>query len=328
MKIALIFRSKERKEFSIENLFHSLVPYFKKENIVNEYYLPCGRYTKIRYFLKNISYAKSIESDIYHITGEVFFLGCILPKEKLVITLHDFVNLEQYKGMKKKFSWLFWNYIPFKRAKKIICISPKVMAETIHRFPFTKDKVIFIPNPIDDSYEFISKKFNEEKPKIFAVGTRTNKNLERIILAIKNINCELMILGKLSNSQIQLLNENLIQYKNYYNLNNDEVKNLYISCDLVVFPSTYEGFGRPIIEAQSIGRPVITSNIAPMNEISSEENACLVDPYDVSSIENGIEKVIGDENYRNSLIKNGLDNAKIYRASIVASKYNEIYNNL
>ena len=80
-------------------------------------------------------------------------------------------------------------------------------------------------------------------------------------------------------------------YVNYTNLSQEAIIQQYIDCDMLSFVSTYEGFGMPIIEAQAIGRPVITSNIGAMKEVALD-TACLVDPYDVESIKNGIQKLI------------------------------------
>ncbi len=67
----------------------------------------------------------------------------------------------------------------------------------------------------------------------------------------------------------------------------DEVVDQYHKCDLVSFVSTYEGFGMPIVEANAIGRPVFTATVASMPEVAADA-ACLVDPFDVQAIRNGV----------------------------------------
>jgi len=98
----------------------------------------------------------------------------------------------------------------------------------------------------------------------------------------------------------------------------------YQECDLVVFASTYEGFGLPIIEAQATGKPVVTSALAPMCDVAGG-GAALVDPYEPASIREGIQKIISDPVYRDSLIQEGLHNAARYRAELVAAHYAAIY---
>jgi glycosyltransferase involved in cell wall biosynthesis len=92
----------------------------------------------------------------------------------------------------------------------------------------------------------------------------------------------------------------------------------------VVFASTYEGFGMPIVEANATGRPVVTSNIGPMPEVAGSA-ACLVDPFDCSSIREGIVRVIGDADYRSHLVAGGFENVKRFQADVIAAQYAAVY---
>ena len=323
MKIALVFRSKKRNEFSIENLFSDIEKHFKIS--YQKYFVPYGRYNRLRFLIGNINYVKKIRADIVHITGEIYYVVPFIKSKNIIITLHDFVNLEQMNGIKKLISWTFWNYIPFKKANYIVCISPKVFNETVERFPFTKNKLIYIPNPVGDEYQYTQKNFNKKNPNILAIGTRINKNLERIIEAVKDINCTLTIIGILTDYQAKLLESSGVVYENYFRIPNSKVLELYKNSDIVCFPSLYEGFGRPIVEAQAIGRAVVTSNLEPMKQVAGDSSACLVDPYDVLDIRKGIMKVIEDDKYREGIIEKGLENVKQYRADIIAKKYEDVY---
>ena len=80
----------------------------------------------------------------------------------------------------------------------------------------------------------------------------------------------------------------------------------------------------PIIEAQVIGKPVVTSNIAPMPWVAGGA-ACLVDPYDVHSIRQGILKVLEQADFRAELIRNGYENVKRFEPERIASMYTEVY---
>lgn len=327
MKVSYIFRSKKRNEFSIENVFRIIEKKVKIKFETENIYLPQIGYSNIKDLYENIKFTKKISTDIYHITGEINFLACVTPPQKTIITIHDYVNLENNKGLKKIISWIFWNYIPLKRCSYATCISKKVLDETVERFPKYKHKCILIPNPVDDDIEYKNKEFNKIKPRILVIGTRENKNLERIIKALEKINCVLDIIGKLSDDQKKMLQKYNVEYKNEFNLSNEEIRQKYYYCDIVCFPSLYEGFGLPIIEAQTIGRPVITSNIKPMIDIAND-GACIVNPYDYLDIRKGILKVIDDDVFRNKIIKNGKENCKNYNSDIIAEKYCELYKNI
>ena len=98
----------------------------------------------------------------------------------------------------------------------------------------------------------------------------------------------------------------------------------YIAADIVVFCSLFEGFGMPIIEAQAIGRPVVTSDRSPMREVTGS-GALLVDPKDVSSIRQGIETLISNPDVAESYRRAGLKNAEAYQVSTIADQYFELY---
>ena len=93
---------------------------------------------------------------------------------------------------------------------------------------------------------------------------------------------------------------------------------------MVVFTSTYEGFGLPILEAQATGRPVVTSDLCSMPEVAGK-SACLVDPYDENSIRSCIMQIIEDTAYREWLVDEGLRNVEKYQPKEIARRYFTLY---
>ncbi|MDD5490119.1 MAG: glycosyltransferase family 1 protein, partial [Candidatus Moranbacteria bacterium] len=90
----------------------------------------------------------------------------------------------------------------------------------------------------------------------------------------------------------------------------DEEKfELMKKAEAFLFPTFYEGFGLPILEAQSVGTPVITSNISSMPEVAGN-GAVLVDPEDANAIAEAVHRIISDESYKNDIIEKGLENVK------------------
>ncbi len=131
-------------------------------------------------------------------------------------------------------------------------------------------------------------------------------------------------MGPLSDRQRALLADAAIDYENHVGLSREALVEQYRLCDMLLFPSTYEGFGLPIVEAQAVGRPVVTSRVWSMPEVAGGA-AEMVDPFDVAGIRAGVERVIADEPYRRDLVERGFANAARFSAAAVAERYAALY---
>lgn len=234
------------------------------------------------------------------------------------------IPLFSYKGIKRGIIKLFWYTLPVKKANMVTVISEKTKEELLQNVKVSSKKIRVIPNCVSKDFAYRQRVINVLRPVLLCVGTKPNKNLEGIIKAVKDISCELAILGKINDQQKRLLSDIAIPFSEYYDLEKEEIINLYRNCYILIFPSTYEGFGVPILEAQATGRAVITSDLSPMREVAGE-GALLVDPFEVEDIRNGILKVIKDDEYREKLIQKGLENVKRYSAEKITSMYLDMY---
>lgn len=327
MKICLIFRSKERKEYSIENVFGNITTYLSEMHDIDNEFVPSGRYNSILNIFRNIRFVKGLKADIFHITGEIHFLVPFMRRSRTVLTIHDMVMIEQTHGVKRFLYKLFWLNIPVRMAGAVTCISEKTKDDIVNIYPEFRKKITVIPNSYNDIFKPTDKSINTVSPLILAMGTRSNKNLIRIIDAVSGTNCRLLIVGKLSKEQEEVLRSSKVEYENLHNLSNEEIYDCYCRCDILCFPSLYEGFGMPIIEAQAVGRPVITSTWRPMNDIAGD-GALLVNPEKTDEIRNAIQILINDKTVRNRVIKAGFENVKKYDPNVVANMYVSIYENL
>lgn len=309
--------------FSIGKVFAPIENEMKKYAEVDSIYLPVANYS-LKGLWKNIRYAqnqcKNKEYDIVHITGTENYLIPFLRKQKIVVTVHDlnsFVANSFIKNVLKNI--LFVKSLQI--ADIITCISDKTKSEVLSRIKGVKNKIITIYNPINPKYLYKPKVFNEKEPVILHVGTKSNKNLENTIKALIGIKCHLRIIGNLTSIQKDSLLQNNINYTNVWGLSDEDILREYENCDLVNFPSLYEGFGMPIIEGQSIGRSVLTSNLSPMMEVA-ENSAVLVNPYDINSISLGYKEIIKNHDI---YVKRGLDNSKRFILQEIVKQYFECY---
>ena len=107
-------------------------------------------------------------------------------------------------------------------------------------------------------------------------------------------------------------------------LNENQLIQEYQEADIINFPSLFEGFGMPIIEGQTVGRVVVTSNLSPMKEVAGN-GAFLVNPLSVDEIRKAYSKIIASEDLRDLLIRRGVENSSYYAASKIAREYMQIY---
>jgi glycosyltransferase involved in cell wall biosynthesis len=260
------------------------------------------------------------QSDINHIIGDIHYLTYFLRRQKTILTVLDCYSLNFSKGLKKRIYLLFWYLIPMYRAGTVITISKQ---ELLSQTGYRKNIEVIYPC-LSAEFAHQLKVFNKAMPRILHIGTAPNKNLARHIQALAQIPCVLVIIGTLSQAELLLLQSFNVKYENYSNIASTDLFKEYVSVDMLLFASTYEGFGLPIIEAQAIGRVVITSNIASMPEVA-DGGAIFVDPYDIESIRQGILMAIHDDEMRASLIDKGLRNSQRFSLMNFSEQHDRLY---
>ncbi len=320
--ITYIFRKRLPQYNSIEELFGTIAEEVSKTNPTKRIEVAHSGATPI-ILLKNLLEFKKVKNELYHITGDVHYMALVTGKNT-VLTIHDVKSATKGNLLKQLYIRLFWFWLPAILVKRITVISEFTRSELEKIIPFAKHKIRVVHNPVNSKLSPTLHSFNKEKPAILFMGTKENKNLERSLQALVDFPCKVIIVGELSSSQLSLLDQLNIDFDNKTNLRFNEIIDCYQNCDLLCFASTYEGFGMPIIEAQSVGRPVISSNLGAMLEVS-QDSVCLVNPYEVASIRDGIEKVCNDNQLREHLVQKGFENIKRFQVDTISKKYISIY---
>ncbi|HMO33519.1 MAG TPA: glycosyltransferase family 1 protein [Lacibacter sp.] len=323
MEVSYIFRKRRPHAFSIESLFDNI---YAKINSLNQFRAYKVEMPSIINVAANLAKSSSSQATINHITGDIHYVALGMKKRNTVLTIHDCVFLTRYSKRSLKY-WLFkffWYQLPMWRASTVTVISEKTRRELVRLTGVHPDKIRVVPNFFDPRFAFEPKEFNTRKPRLLQIGTKENKNIIRLAAALKGLSCELHIVGEPDADTVAALQANRVEYYTYSNLSFDELQEQYRAADMVVFVSTYEGFGLPILEACAVGRPLVTSRISPMQEIA-EDAACKVNPYSVLDIRHGILRVIEDEQYRDQLINNGWKLRYRYSIDQVAARYTDIY---
>lgn len=269
----------------------------------------------------------------YDIVHFLDYATPVLYKGKKIATIHDMAMhtmKDKYtKGQVLTKTTLLKNTI--KNADKLICISEFTKNELLKYYPNVDESKIevvyngFEYNEIkltEKTIDTTLNKFNITKPYLLFVGTLSpHKNLERLIEAFKKVRNEgydyqLVICGKkgwlyddIFRKVKELELENKVIFTDY--VTDEELEVLYKNTKLFVFPSLYEGFGFPPIEAMARKVPVLTSREGAINEVVGDAGM-FCDAYSVYDISSKIIKILIDENLKQYLITNGIRRVKYF----------------
>lgn len=310
--------------FSVEIIFNDVRKHLPAEvacEVVTSRFYSKGFFPR----LYNALEAFFKQGRINHVTGDINYIGIFLPRKKTIHTMLDSVFLLNSTGIKRWILQTFWMKIPAKKCVFITTISEASKKEIVEYTGCDEAKVKVIPIALSPVFKKVERTYQWGKPRVLMIGTAPNKNTFRMIEALQGLNVEVNMVGKSDQSIKDKLEAAGLSYTYQSGLNIDQMYQLYQQTDILLFASTYEGFGMPIMEAQSVGTPVVTSNLSSMPEVAGPQGAVFVDPYDVVSIRNGVASVINDEKSRRELIEAGFENIKRFDPNRIAHMFLDLY---
>ena len=263
----------------------------------------------------------------------------IIHPRKTIVTIHGL----EYEFCPEAYSFLERWYMRLSirfscvAASTLIAVSENTRKDLISLYGVAKEKIVVISEGYEQNFKFRSKNFEsnqnsriselkiESKFKIqnskfilFIGRLEERKNVVRIIEAFEilktkyQIPHQLVLAGKqgygYEKIRLQIADcrfKNDIQELGY--ISEEEKWELLRGADVFVFPSLYEGFGIPVLEAQSVGVPVVTSNTSSLPEVGGD-GATYVDPLSSEAIAEGIQEVLSDEAFRSGIIEKAIRN--------------------
>jgi glycosyltransferase involved in cell wall biosynthesis len=324
MKVVFFHRKpRPNYNFSVENLFRQIREVFTSEvdwEVKELSFYSEGFFKRLFIGLEAMLSQKGIN----HVTGDINFIGIFLRKKRTVLTMLDVGFMNHPNPLARWILKWFWIILPVKRASVVTTISQATKDEVLKYVKVNPDKIRVVYVPILSSFKPHPKEFNKGKPVILQIGTKPNKNVMRLVEAVHEIPCRLEIVGEVGAELKRQLDHYKVDYRSSKNLSDEEVMDQYKRADIISFVSTYEGFGMPIVEANAVGRVVVTSNLLSMPEVAGEA-AHFVNPIDTGSIREGILKVITDDVYREKLIENGFVNCRRFDVEQIAAEYTALY---
>lgn len=293
---------------------------------VEDLYLPVPNYSP-RGLWRNIRAARQAvrkgHYDIVHITGAEHYLLPFLPSgPKTVVTVHDmgFLTLLHPSRFVYMGKWLLFAKT-LALADKVVFISHKSRQETEQLVSIDAARTQVIPNLVGEEYHYTPKEIDTACPIILHIGTLARKNLSNTLIALRDFPHQLRVVGEVDAALQTQLEAGRWPYTCVSGLSDEDIVHEYEQCDIVNFPSLYEGFGMPIIEGQAVGRPVVTSHLPPMDEVAGE-GAVLVNPHDPQSILEGYRQAVATWP---SLVEKGLKNVERFRLPHIVKQYHTIY---
>ena len=145
--------------------------------------------------------------------------------------------------------------------------------------------------------------------------------------ALFGLDIHLRIIGELSRKQKEMLAKFKINYSVVFSISPEQLVDEYRNANVILFPSTYEGFGLPVIEGFQAERPVITSNISPMKDVAGDA-ALLVDPYSIASIRQGLISLLESSQLQLELVEAGKKAVANYQPGFITGLYQELWRKL
>jgi len=263
----------------------------------------------------------SKEPFIFHSS---YFRTCNNPHAINITTVHDFTYEYYVRNPIKKWVHCRQKYQAIRKSDYVVCISENTKQDLIKFLPdVNKEKIKVIYNGASDVFHILDNRRIGDY--VLFVGSRDPyKNFDKIIKPICESKLRLVIVGKpLNNSEIQLLNATGCRFEHVGYISDEKLNILYNNAFCLLYPSEYEGFGLPVIEAQKAGCPVIAYNGSSIKEIIGDDTLLL----QTISYEEILTKLqlLHTPSLRQSVINRGLGNACNYSWEKMASEYLSLY---
>jgi glycosyltransferase involved in cell wall biosynthesis len=251
-----------------------------------------------------------------------------------VATIHDLIHLylPGNIALGKKIYYETLIKYTVKQAHKIITVSEYSKQNIIEWSKISEDKIVVVGNGISKCFTAEGDKYEPGYPYLLNVGnTKTHKNIHRLIEAFASAKLtpemKLILTGQ-STPEIQTLIQKLqLNNRIVFSgiLSDEKLAEYYRGATAFVLPSLFEGFGIPIIEAMACGTPALVSNITSLPEVAGDA-AVIIDPYQIDSIAQGLEKISLDKSLQQDLIQKGFIQANLFSWDKTASKIQTVLN--
>jgi len=272
-----------------------------------------------------------------------------LTRCRSVVTIHDCIHLRFPQYLPNKIGYAYARaqmWTATHKAARIITVSEASKRDILRYLHVPESRIEVIYNAIDDRFwqqpaaddiARVRERYRLDDPFVLYAGNiKPHKNLERLIEAFHLLrqhatmkDVQLLIIGdeisKYANLRRAVHRHKLHKHVRFFGFVSDQtLAALYRLANAFVFPSLYEGFGLPPLEAMASGTPVITSNVSSLPEVVGDA-ALMIDPYEPAAIADAMQRVLGDADLRADLRRRGLARAREFSWERSIARVREIY---
>jgi glycosyltransferase involved in cell wall biosynthesis len=301
------------------------------------------RFFEQNYFPENI---KNNNIDIFHVPQNGIGMSEDIDCKKIA-TIHDLIPYIMPETVGKGYLLKFLKEVPrvIQECDALITVSEWSKKDILKFLPIDSNKIFVTPLAADDKYKpldkekcksLLAERYDINNPFILYIGGfSARKNVKLLITAFSKIYkkldkaYDLVIVGATRDQGLYLSefanNLELASRIKFTGFAPEEhLPVLYNACDVFVYPSLYEGFGLPPLEAMNCGTPVITSNLTSIPEVVGDAGI-LINPYEENELIDALLKVLGDSTLREEYSQKGLERAKNFSWAKTAKQTLEIY---
>ncbi|MDB3868878.1 glycosyltransferase family 4 protein [Bacteroidia bacterium] len=308
-------------------LFHTDRPPIDSENLT--VFTP--KYNLLRSLWRSWSVTRKLKKeriDIYHgLSNEIPF-GIHKTEIKSIVTIHDLINKRYPENYPLIDRWVYNLKLSYaqKHADVIITVSEQTKKDIIHYYNTDETKIKVIPIGMSRSK---TKSEQSSVPYILCVSSFTKrKNLKALVHAFKSIeskNVNLKIAGSQGDTSQDIIKlaQDDPRIELHFNISDEQLDNLYTKCQFCIYPSLFEGFGIPILEAFSYGKTIATSNVSSMPEVGKDA-AMYFNPKDSISIRKSILHLM-DDDVRNNFENKIPNTLKSFDSEVLINAYKSVY---
>jgi glycosyltransferase involved in cell wall biosynthesis len=347
--VSQLWKSKHVSCFPLNVTNPNINNYLSKAAAENKYSYICNAFDAFHsanrfysVFKKPVSFKIKETPDIWHMTTP---LPIKIKGAKTVVTIHDliplkvpFTTLDVKNNFYSLFKWVC------KTADLILAVSEQTKKDIIEIYKVPEDKIqvtwqsvkqIEYKEDLGFERKYLkANKIQKEKYVLFVGNIEPKKNIKSLITAMSFVDedVKLVIVGKkawLWEDQLKNLSKYLkkkrVKFMDY--VDDDELAVLYRNATCLVFPSIYEGFGLPVLEAMQHDCPVICSGITSLPEVAGDA-ALYIDAYNYKDIRSKITALINDKKLRQSMIEKGRKRVDFFSPENYAKRLEQAYSHV